>query len=354
MRSNFREAFCRWPRCVAIAAALLAIAAVGRAEPLRVQSIGDSITAGYTDNPVWNVGFEFGYRSGVYQSLTQAGVDFQLVGESTEPWISPFAGDPTRGGTYTPPLDLRDFGHDHHRGYGGVAAPFVLQRIGDTPQGPGWLTVDDPDLVLVHLGTNGQLPNELDAILDLITTERPGVAIVLAQIIPKRDYLPSIVAYNTFLEGRILPKYEARGANVTLVDHHTPFLTNPTDPTSINTSLFATGNHPNAAGYGVMAATWFGAIQSVLDAPSLTGDYNADGAVDAADYSLWRERLGQNRNTLANRSPDNTGVINTDDLLAWQEAYGSVTVPAATPEPHAALLASLAIVASQLRRRKQA
>lgn len=323
---------------------LLLLGAPASAAPLRIMQVGDSITAGYTDNPVWNVGFEFGYRSGLYQRLTDAGVDFQMVGESTEPWVSPFPGDPTRGGTYTPPLDLRDFGQDHHRGYGGVAAPFVLQRIGDSPQGPGWLTVDDPDVVLIHLGTNGQLPDELDQVLEIITTERPGVAVVLAQIIPKLAYEPGIVAYNAFLEGRVLPKYEERGANVTLVDHYTPFLTTPRDPTTINAALFATGNHPNGAGYDVMAATWFDAIESVLSAPRLVGDYNSDGVVDAADYVFARDRIGENRNAIANRSPENSGPLGVEDILAWQAAYGDAAATATIPEPRAALLAGLAFV----------
>ena len=53
--------------------------------------------------------FEFGYRSGLYTLLTNAGYNFIFVGGSTEPWTG-ISGDPTQGGTYTPPLDLRSFG----------------------------------------------------------------------------------------------------------------------------------------------------------------------------------------------------------------------------------------------------
>ena len=44
--------------------------------------LGDSITAGYTDNPTWNVPFGFGYRSGLYTRLTNANYPFQYVGGS--------------------------------------------------------------------------------------------------------------------------------------------------------------------------------------------------------------------------------------------------------------------------------
>lgn len=217
--------------------------------------IGDSITARYTDNPIWNVDFEFGYRSGLYTRLTRAGIDFQFVGGSTEPFDNAFPGDPTRGGTYTPPVDLRALGQNGHRGYGGVAAGFLLSNI------QKWLATDDPDVILLHVGTNGQFSVTLDQLLDSIVTARPDVAVFVAEIIPKRDFIQSIISYNIFNRGRIAPKYENLGANVTFVDHYTSFLTDATNPESINRSLFATGNHPNRRGYELMAETWFQAIQ---------------------------------------------------------------------------------------------
>ena len=76
---------------------LLATCGSVKAAPLRIMPLGDSITAGYTDNPHWTVDFEFGYRSGLYTRLTKAGYDFTFVGGSPEPWVSKY-GNPTRGG----------------------------------------------------------------------------------------------------------------------------------------------------------------------------------------------------------------------------------------------------------------
>ena len=47
--------------------------------PLRIMCVGDSITAGYTDNPKWDVPFEFGYRQGLFERLQKAGYQFQFV-----------------------------------------------------------------------------------------------------------------------------------------------------------------------------------------------------------------------------------------------------------------------------------
>jgi len=86
--------------------------------------LGDSITAGYTDNPDWNVPFEFGYRGGLYSLLAAAGHDIQFVGESPEPWDGRF-GLPTN----TPKLDLRGMGQDKHRGYGGASIEDLSQEV---------------------------------------------------------------------------------------------------------------------------------------------------------------------------------------------------------------------------------
>ncbi|MBC7731575.1 MAG: SGNH/GDSL hydrolase family protein, partial [Bacteriovorax sp.] len=111
--------------------------------PLRIMCLGDSITAGYTDNPDWQVPFEFGYRSGLYRRLTEAGYVFQFVGASAEPWNGMF-GRPRNN----PVLDLRALNQDHHRGYGGWG---TLQLL---PYVRAWLAVDKPDVVLLMIGIN--------------------------------------------------------------------------------------------------------------------------------------------------------------------------------------------------------
>ncbi len=58
--------------------------------------------------------------------------------------------------------------------------------------------------------------------------------------------------------------------------------------------------------------------------PTLAGDYNADGVVDAADYLVWRNSLGSTTNLAANG--DNTGasqgVIDAADYLVWKAGWG--------------------------------
>ncbi len=72
---------------------------------------------------------------------------------------------------------------------------------------------------------------------------------------------------------------------------------------------------------------------------ALPGDYNEDGAVNLADYTVWRDALGS-ANPLAGNG-DNTGssagVVDLADYLMWKRHFGSTAATAAlatqVPEP---------------------
>lgn len=86
---------------------------------------------------------------------------------------------------------------------------------------------------------------------------------------------------------------------------------------------------------------------TVLAPPGLTGDYNGDNSVDAADYTVWRNNVGNPGNTLQNRDPANgTDVVGPDDYDSWKENFGAggggSLVPA-VPEPSALCLMLVAL-----------
>jgi lysophospholipase L1-like esterase len=245
--------------------------------PLRIMCMGDSITTGYTDNPGWtNHPFKFGYRSGLYTRLTNADYNFLLVGGSTEPWTG-ISGDPTYGGTYKPALDLRDFGQDGHRGYGGKSASYLNSNI------LNWLASDNPDVILLKIGTNSQDQSGLNTLVNTITTTKPDCHLIVAQIMPKYTYQAGIVTYNTYIRDTLVPNYQALGRNVTVVDQYAPFLTNPAVLTSIDQSLFANGiNHPDNDGYDKMAQVWFDAIEALRIGPNTFAKWITDPAFGIA------------------------------------------------------------------------
>ena len=84
----------------------------------------------------------------------------------------------------------------------------------------------------------------------------------------------------------------------------------------------------------------------------LPGDYNDDGFVDAADYTVWRDNLGQAAGTLSNDIDG--GVIGLGQYNTWVTNFGASAGPAlsaSVPEPGALMLISAVMVAAVSRRR---
>lgn len=269
------------------------------AAPRRIMCVGDSITAGYTDNPNWNVPFQFGYRSGLYTRLLHAGYAFQYVGASAEPWNGAF-GNPTN----TPSPDLRTVSQDQHRGYGGWGTSGILSNIA------AWLAADDPDVVLLMIGINdgGSVAarNNLNSIVETIVTHKPNASVIVAQITPMANFSQSIVDYNTYIRETLVPAYQAQGKRVSTVNQYANLLTGG----SIDPTLFSNGiNHPNAVVYDRMAQTWLGGIQAaeyVRWSANYPGFDLTDPAADADGDGLTNQQefaFGQDPTSGASRNP---------------------------------------------------
>jgi hypothetical protein len=94
----------------------------------------------------------------------------------------------------------------------------------------------------------------------------------------------------------------------------------------------------------------------VLISDGLPGDFNRDGTVSAADYTVWRNSTGQTGNVAADANEDD--VVDLNDYAMWKANFGrSETAGAgsltAVPEPPACLLTFLAacgLVAGRIRR----
>lgn len=206
---------------------------------LKIMSLGDSITVGVTSP---NVAFG-SYRTKLWQLLTSAGMNIDYV-----------------GGGSSGPAELPD--HDHE-GYSGI-------WIKDDRIMPGYslyekviqsLNTYDPDLVLLHIGTN-DLNNgdssvlsarKLDELLARIYTTKPDVHLVLALIIQPRTPSKVWQDYNK-LATEVANSYAARGYHISTADMSNTLLK----------SDYADRLHPAKSGYDKMAEAWYPAIQTML------------------------------------------------------------------------------------------
>jgi hypothetical protein len=70
--------------------------------------------------------------------------------------------------------------------------------------------------------------------------------------------------------------------------------------------------------------------------PDVAGDYNGDGIVNAADYTVWRDSLGSTTNLTADGNGN--GVVDAGDYDVWKANFGNhagagASANAAVPEP---------------------
>ena len=98
----------------------------------------------------------------------------------------------------------------------------------------------------------------------------------------------------------------------------------------------------------------------ILSPAAVPGDYNNDGIVDAADYTVWRDSFGQASTGLAadgtgsGGTPD--GVVDDLDYQYWVDHFGATSAgngaesSVAVPEPATVALALIATVSLLLRR----
>jgi hypothetical protein len=105
-------------------------------------------------------------------------------------------------------------------------------------------------------------------------------------------------------------------------------------------NAFGSPNNPTNIGATMNSPTNFAGAVGSVDVPPppvTTGDYNLDTVVNAADYTVWRDSLGQNVDpgTGADGEPD--GTIDVADYTFWKQRFGTVVSGSAAatlvPEP---------------------
>jgi hypothetical protein len=79
-------------------------------------------------------------------------------------------------------------------------------------------------------------------------------------------------------------------------------------------------------------------MQILAAAPPVPGDYSRNGEVDAADFAVWRDRLGTNTQLFNEVAGVTPGAVTVEDFAAWKARFGKTSAGtgnalAAVPEP---------------------
>jgi hypothetical protein len=85
-----------------------------------------------------------------------------------------------------------------------------------------------------------------------------------------------------------------------------------------------------------------GTLIAIERITAVAGDYNRNGVVDAADYVVWRDTLGQAVENGSLADGDRDGIVNNDDYAVWRTHFGERAATASgiassVPEPKSSL-----------------
>lgn len=195
------------------------------ANPLRIMPLGDSITVG-VGSPN-----KSGYRIDLQRRLRAAGVTTDFVGSQSD----------------------GDGGDLDHEGRGGWTIDQIAAQVDRR------LTESEPDVVLLHAGTNNITRSEdpaavagkLSALIDRVRARVPAAHIYVARIIGTA--VGSEVAANRAYNTMIPDVVRAKDPQVHLVDQST-----------VTGLDIYDRHHPNEFGYRKMAHNWYEAIRATL------------------------------------------------------------------------------------------
>lgn len=216
----------------------------------RIMPLGDSITDGIGSSGG-------GYRVELFRQAVLAGHEITFVGRQ--------ANGPGNGN-----IEGQTFPRNHE-GYSGATIATGMNQLANRVDAA--LAANPPDIVLLHIGTNNiyqgmpaNLPDQLGALLDQITSGAPDALVVVAQITPVAESGAQLTfpnngvdEYNAAIVGVVQERVDA-GQHLQLVDMNSAL--EAASPNFV--TLLAEGLHPNDNGYAVMARTWYDAIESVL------------------------------------------------------------------------------------------
>lgn len=216
----------------------------------RIMPLGDSITSGVTAvvggtaEPAPDL--RTGYRDRLYRLLTGKGYAVDFVGSLS-------------GGSGAGILD------PDHEGHGGFTSSDLASSV------TGWLSLQSPDIVLLHSGTNGfnvNAESDVAAILNEVdkweAATNQSVWVVLAKIINRNPFQAvDVIGFNANVEA-MATKRQDYNDGLFLANLHDALIYSDVSPDSNDLSGDPEGLHPSQTGYEKLAQAWLSRLESIM------------------------------------------------------------------------------------------
>ena len=161
-------------------------------------------------------------------------------------------------------------------------------------------------------------------------------AVTIQQIEPQNALLisaPDNVAWSR--NGKIFVQEDGGGYETWQINEdgggHVRIAQSVTEPSGIIDASIELGFLPGSVLFSSVQGTngTSGAQLVVVISPTAQtigpGDYNASGTVDAADYTVWRDTLGQTTDSFAGADGDGDSQITLADYGVWKTNFGAVS-----------------------------
>jgi lysophospholipase L1-like esterase len=266
---------------------------------IKIMPLGDSITQG-TSSGEPDLARQVSYRKFLFDSLNAAGYDFDFVGSRNN------------GSDIFGNVDYAD--HEGHPGWSDFE--IVNGRASDPAAGQLdlWLTDHQPDIVLLHIGTNDldSGPNgadDVEAILDEIDVYSLDAWVILARIIARENDICSGNPPTTGTDTTTFNNNVEVMAQVRITDKIVFVDTECGAGIDYQNQAFGGDMwdllHPYETGYEKMADVWFAGLQQILPVADAGPDQSVDegiivtldgsGSQEPKDGNLsykWQQTIG--------------------------------------------------------------
>jgi len=122
----------------------------------------------------------------------------------------------------------------------------------------------------------------------------------------------------------------------------------------LGVAILRTRLHSSDTGpFGMNTPAYIAVDDLVLADSVILGDYNRTGGVNAADYTVWRDRFGDLVNPPGNGADGNgNGLVDNDDYAVWKTRFetitgtGETTMVVDVPEPTGLCLLAIGTLAT--------